>query len=97
MPAGLAAEATVSGFHADNIAPALTGGFVLIRSGLCSAKPACTATLLLEKACQRNSLILAIKLISGLTYAIYQLMVMRAMCSLEADSCNSSGVPHVHC
>lgn len=31
IPAGLAAEATVSGFHADNIAPALTGGFVLIR------------------------------------------------------------------
>lgn len=32
VPAGLAAEASVSGFHADNIAPALCGGFVLIRS-----------------------------------------------------------------
>lgn len=27
---GLASEATVSGYHADNIAPALLGGFVLI-------------------------------------------------------------------
>ena len=31
VPAGLASEATVSGYHADNIAPALLGGFVLIR------------------------------------------------------------------
>ncbi|KAK9828815.1 hypothetical protein WJX72_002252 [[Myrmecia] bisecta] len=30
--AGLAAEASVSGYHADNIAPALMGGFILIRS-----------------------------------------------------------------
>ena len=32
MPAGLASEATVSGYHADNIAPAIMGGFVLVRS-----------------------------------------------------------------
>ena len=32
LPAGLAAEATVSGWHADNVGPALLGGFVLIRS-----------------------------------------------------------------
>ena len=32
VPAGLESEAAVSGFHADNIAPALMGGFVLIRS-----------------------------------------------------------------
>ena len=31
VPAGLASEAIVSGYHADNIAPALLGGFVLIR------------------------------------------------------------------
>lgn len=31
VPAGLASEATVSGYHADNIAPALLGGFVMIR------------------------------------------------------------------
>lgn len=31
LPAGLASEATVSGYHADNIAPALLGGFILIR------------------------------------------------------------------
>ncbi|KAK6946548.1 GHMP kinase N-terminal domain [Dillenia turbinata] len=30
--AGLESEAKVSGFHADNIAPAIMGGFVLIRS-----------------------------------------------------------------
>lgn len=30
--AGLASEAAVSGYHADNIAPALMGGFILIRS-----------------------------------------------------------------
>lgn len=30
VPAGLASEAAVSGYHADNIAPALMGGFVLI-------------------------------------------------------------------
>ena len=30
--AGLASEAAVSGYHADNIAPALLGGFVLVRS-----------------------------------------------------------------
>ena len=29
--AGLASEAAVSGYHADNIAPALMGGFILIR------------------------------------------------------------------
>ena len=28
---GLISEATVSGYHADNIAPALLGGFILIR------------------------------------------------------------------
>ena len=33
VPAGLASEAAVSGYHADNIAPALMGGFVLIRQG----------------------------------------------------------------
>lgn len=32
VPAGLESEAAVSGYHADNIAPALLGGFVLIRS-----------------------------------------------------------------
>ena len=32
VPAGLASEAAVSGYHADNIAPALLGGFILIRS-----------------------------------------------------------------
>mmetsp|Transcript_29811 Transcript_29811/g.41198 ORF Transcript_29811/g.41198 Transcript_29811/m.41198 type:complete len:391 (-) Transcript_29811:164-1336(-) len=32
VPAGLVSEAKVSGYHADNIAPALMGGFVLIRS-----------------------------------------------------------------
>lgn len=30
--AGLAAEAAVSGYHADNVGPSLLGGFVLIRS-----------------------------------------------------------------
>ncbi|CAG9464755.1 unnamed protein product [Pedinophyceae sp. YPF-701] len=30
--AGLQSEATVSGYHADNIAPAVWGGFVLVRS-----------------------------------------------------------------
>ena len=30
--AGLVSEAAVSGFHADNIAPAVLGGFVLVRS-----------------------------------------------------------------
>ena len=30
--AGLESEATVSGYHADNVAPAILGGFVLIRS-----------------------------------------------------------------
>lgn len=29
---GLRSEATVSGYHADNVAPSLLGGFVLIRS-----------------------------------------------------------------
>ena len=33
VPAGLASEAAVSGYHADNIAPALLGGFILIRRG----------------------------------------------------------------
>lgn len=32
VTAGLAAEAAVSGYHADNVGPALLGGFVLIRS-----------------------------------------------------------------
>lgn len=31
VPAGLASEAYVSGYHADNIAPAIMGGFVLVR------------------------------------------------------------------
>ena len=31
--AGLQSEAFVSGYHADNIAPALLGGFVLVRCG----------------------------------------------------------------
>lgn len=30
--AGLESEAAVSGYHADNVAPALLGGFVLVRS-----------------------------------------------------------------
>ncbi len=33
MPAGVASEAAVSGYHADNVAPSLLGGFVLIRCG----------------------------------------------------------------
>jgi homoserine kinase len=32
VAAGLVSEASVSGYHADNIAPALMGGFVLVRS-----------------------------------------------------------------
>ncbi|KAL3690901.1 hypothetical protein R1sor_004552 [Riccia sorocarpa] len=32
VQAGLESEATVSGYHADNVAPSLMGGFVLIRS-----------------------------------------------------------------
>lgn len=32
ITAGLAAEAAVSGYHADNVGPSLLGGFVLIRS-----------------------------------------------------------------
>lgn len=32
VEAGLVSEATVSGYHADNIAPAIMGGFVLVRS-----------------------------------------------------------------
>jgi homoserine kinase len=32
IPAGLASEAAVSGYHADNIAPAILGDFVLIRT-----------------------------------------------------------------
>ena len=32
VEAGLVSEAAVSGYHADNIAPALMGGFVLIES-----------------------------------------------------------------
>ena len=31
--AGLQSEAAVSGYHADNIAPALLGGFILVRYG----------------------------------------------------------------
>jgi hypothetical protein len=31
IPAGLASEAAVSGYHADNVGPSLLGGFVLIR------------------------------------------------------------------
>ena len=31
ITAGLAAEASVSGYHADNVGPSLLGGFVLIR------------------------------------------------------------------
>lgn len=34
VAAGLQSEAAVSGFHADNIAPALLGGFVLVRRAL---------------------------------------------------------------
>ena len=29
--AGLASEAAVSGYHADNVGPSLLGGFVLVR------------------------------------------------------------------
>jgi homoserine kinase len=32
VPAGLVSEAHVSGYHADNIAPAIMGGFVMIRT-----------------------------------------------------------------
>lgn len=32
LPAGLAAEAVASGWHADNVGPSLLGGFILIRS-----------------------------------------------------------------
>lgn len=32
--AGLAAEAAVSGYHADNVGPSLMGGFILIRCAL---------------------------------------------------------------
>lgn len=32
MLAGLQSEAFVSGYHADNVAPSLMGGFVLVRS-----------------------------------------------------------------
>eukprot|EP00271_Cylindrocystis_brebissonii_P005550 TRINITY_DN17638_c0_g1_i1.p1 TRINITY_DN17638_c0_g1~~TRINITY_DN17638_c0_g1_i1.p1 ORF type:complete len:435 (-),score=70.83 TRINITY_DN17638_c0_g1_i1:314-1618(-) len=32
VQAGLRSEASVSGYHADNVAPALLGGFILIRS-----------------------------------------------------------------
>ncbi|XP_024374981.1 homoserine kinase [Physcomitrium patens] len=32
VQAGLESEATVSGYHADNVAPSLMGGFVLVRS-----------------------------------------------------------------
>lgn len=32
ISAGLVAEATVSGYHADNIAPAILGGFVMVKS-----------------------------------------------------------------
>lgn len=39
VPAGLQAEAAVSGYHADNIAPALLGGFILIR---CAGECMCT-------------------------------------------------------
>ena len=31
ITAGLASEAAVSGYHADNVGPSLLGGFVLIR------------------------------------------------------------------
>mmetsp|Transcript_26650 Transcript_26650/g.44650 ORF Transcript_26650/g.44650 Transcript_26650/m.44650 type:complete len:418 (+) Transcript_26650:430-1683(+) len=31
VPAGLVSEAFVSGYHADNIAPAIMGGFILVR------------------------------------------------------------------
>ena len=34
VPAGLVSEAYVSGYHADNIAPAIMGGFVLVRCAL---------------------------------------------------------------
>jgi homoserine kinase len=32
VQAGLESEATVSGYHADNVAPSLMGGFILVRS-----------------------------------------------------------------
>lgn len=32
VPAGLVSEAHVSGYHADNIAPAIMGGFVMVRT-----------------------------------------------------------------
>ena len=39
VAAGLQAEAAVSGFHADNIAPALLGGFVLVRCATARVLP----------------------------------------------------------
>ena len=50
VPAGLESEGFVSGFHADNIAPALLGGFILVRSAL--VLPVCAARLL-QVACER--------------------------------------------
>lgn len=49
VPAGLASEATVSGYHADNIAPALLGGFILIRCALCGVS---SETWVSWKSCQ---------------------------------------------
>ena len=45
VPAGLASEAAVSGYHADNIAPALLGGFILIRRDPACRPEHCSAAL----------------------------------------------------
>lgn len=46
--AGLAAEATVSGYHADNIAPAIMGGFILIKYGLSTTMPQSTISIVMQ-------------------------------------------------
>lgn len=56
VPAGLASEAIVSGYHADNIAPALLGGFVLIRWGALHHEPASLSEIILRKSAFDDSL-----------------------------------------
>ena len=56
---GLTSEATVSGYHADNIAPALLGGFILIR---------CSRTVCKRGAfCKQHR---AINIISATSYSL---------------------------
>ena len=52
VPAGLASEAIVSGYHADNIAPALLGGFVLIRWGSAWMDPPHIKACVLQGRCR---------------------------------------------